>query len=153
MDKLINYLQEALDEDEAAKKALLSLQLQLKPENSKKQIFDSVVCFADEGNIYIMEIILSSIFRGCIHDLDLPIFISAIHLSVSSRFLRSICESQTIHTQWSKNLLDCINQILEVYLLSIELGVCIALPSQRRSITAFQCHITEIRLSHNGSGM
>ena len=111
MDKLINYLQEALEEDEAAKKALLSLQLQLKPENSKKQIFDSVVCFADEGNIYIMEIILSSIFRGCIHDLDLPIFISAIHLSVSSRFLRTICESQTINTRRRKQLMIAAEKV------------------------------------------
>lgn len=158
MEKLITHLQETLDEDEAAKEALLHLRnTKNADEVSRKshtvgQMKLPLKCSNESGNIFLLELVVASIMGTCSGALDLPLKIAASRLELNVGLLRNICTTQTFITHWSINLLQCLHQIVQVYELAIQRGVCTASGEQWNRLNVLKQEIVQLRDAPRGSG-
>jgi hypothetical protein len=162
MDKLIDQLQETLDEDEAAKEALLQLRNvsngteQAFPGASKALARRSTLmqqsCVSELGNCFIFELIISAILRACTDALDLPLKIVSCILDVNCAFLANICKTQTLYTTWEPNTIDNVSQIVDVFEIALERGVCIATSAQRDRLKCLKEELSDVKDAPRGAG-
>jgi hypothetical protein len=164
MEKLISHLQETLDEDEAAKEALLQLKsnamagTQTQPNHTEvlgkraRPLNLPLKCSTENGNTFLFEIITSSLLKQCESALDLPIKIASMKLDVPTHLLGNICVTQNVYRDWSPNFLHNIDQVVQIYELALEHGVCLANTTQRRRLTSLKSEIAQVRQAPRGAG-
>jgi hypothetical protein len=164
MEKLISHLQETLDEDEAAKEALLQLKSNTGAGNQTQPNQTEVLgkrarplnlplkCSTENGNTFLFEIITSSLLKQCESALDLPIKIASMKLDVPANLLGNICVTQNVYNDWSPNFLRSLDQLVQIYELALEHGVCVASTTQRGRLASLKSEIAQVRQAPRGAG-
>lgn len=159
MERLISHLQETLAEDEAVKEALLHLRntndVDTGPASNTSHgggLSMPLKCTGEHGNVFLLELIVSSVLQTCSAFLDLPVRIVASRLGITAGLLHNICATQTYCTEWSPNLLHSMEQVTEVYSLALQRGVCAASLTQRNKLLQWRDELNRLSTAPQGSG-
>lgn len=162
MEKLISHLQQTLDEDEAAKEALLLLRSHGSAENANIQttavnlpsidvrLFDEV--FDSRSSMFILQSITSKIIEDSITNLDLPVKVAAMQLQIPPKLLLEICFIENTSTPWPHNFVSCFWRVLEVCKSSIDRGMLFFSLEQFRKLQELFTEVERIRSGPRGAG-
>ena len=145
MERLINHLQDTLDEDEAAKDALLLL----RNKENNCRVSESVDPWEHINDrftkLLIFESIVAKIMDRCKTSIDLPLFIVSMKLELSVYILRTICDKQTLYTTWSANFIQCINQVISIFETAVLQNIYVPNAVQIIKLAEFKEKIKEIQ--------
>lgn len=165
MEKLISHLQETLDEDEAAKEALLLLRnAGSTPDTVERAelhkcdvtVPDGIGLHEDELNsrasVFILQSIASKIIQDSTTNLCLPVKVASMQLQLPPSLLMEICFMEDTRTQWPPNFVNCFQRVLEVCRLAVERGVIILSAEQSSKLTSLVEQVQQIRTAPRGAG-
>lgn len=128
MERLISHLQQTLDDDDAAKDALLLLRSgaedsaqnenppagNIEQESDFEMEAERRILIEESSHLFILQSITSKILKDSVHPIDLPIKIAALHLDIPPKQIRAFCISQPFHTNWCQKFTVCFTQILDI---------------------------------------
>lgn len=126
MDRLINHLQQTLDDDEVAKDALLMLKTVCTEDtagnpaptdgakNPQASGPEATIAIEENSHIFILQMITSRILNDSASPVDLPIKIIAMQLDIAPKLIHSFCATQTMFPSWSLKFTGCFQQILSI---------------------------------------
>lgn len=155
MERLITHLQQTLDDDEAAKDALLMLRTgSAESMDSPSQENDSErrILIEENSNIFILQSVLSRILKDSVLPIDLPIKIAAMHLDISPKLMRDLCATQTIYTTWSTKFSGCFKQVLDIHQWFVENKCLLISSAQEAKLQFLQQEVKRMKEEPYGAG-
>ena len=152
MERLITHLQQVLDDDEAAKDALLMLRSDEEenidsPHESRKRIL-----IEENSNIFILQSIMSRILKDSELPIDMPMKIAAMHLDISPKLIRDICTTQSLHTTWSEKFVGCFKQVLDILEWFVHHKCLLVSPVQETKLQFLQQEVKRMHEEPYGAG-
>lgn len=155
MERLITHLQQTLDDDEAAKDALLMLRTgSAENIDSPSQEHDSErrILIEENSNVFILQSIMSRILKDSILPVDLPIKIAAMHLDISPKLIRNLCATQSIYTTWSTKFTGCFKQVLDIHEWFVQHKCLLISAAQESKIQFLQQEVKRLQEEPYGAG-
>lgn len=169
MERLINHLQQALDDDEIAKDALLMLRngrdgssnpVLASDKNSSSSLksaqedtSERTLLIEESSNIFILQGITARILKDSVLPIDLPIKIAAMHLDISPKLIRDLCATQTLYASWGVKFTTCFNQIMDIHEWLIFNNRLIASEAQVRKLRYLRHEMLQLEQAPYGAGM
>lgn len=162
MDRLINHLQQTLDDDEVAKDALLMLKTvcseslagnPVDPEEPKEPQPNETTSIEENSHIFILQMITSKILNDTVLPVDLPIKVIAMQLDISPKLIHSFCATQTMFPSWSSKFTGCFKQVLSILEWLIQTKMLLASPAQLSKLQYLRDEIQRVQDAPLGAGM
>ena len=164
MDRLINHLQQTLDDDEVAKDALLMLKT-VCPNTSTENPIDSeekknpqvsksddTISIEENSHIFILQMIASRILNDSVLPVDLPIKVIAMQLDISPKLIHTFCASQTMYPSWSSKFTGCFKQVLSILEWLIQTKMLLASAAQLSKLQFLREEIHRVQEAPLGAG-
>jgi len=163
MDRLINHLQQTLDDDDVAKDALLMLRT-VCPESSGNQVdsegpknpqvskSDGTISIEENSHIFILQMITSRILSDSMLSVDLPIKVIAMQLDISPKLIHNFCATQTMYPSWSSKFTGCFKQVLSILEWLIQTKMLLASSAQLSKLQYLREEIHRVQEAPLGAG-
>jgi len=165
MDRLINHLQQTLDDDDVAKDALLMLRTVCPeressgnqvdsegPKNPQVSKSDGTISIEENSHIFILQMITSRILSDSMLSVDLPIKVIAMQLDISPKLIHNFCATQTMYPSWSSKFTGCFKQVLSILEWLIQTKMLLASSAQLSKLQYLREEIHRVQEAPLGAG-